>query len=237
MLYLSRLPARPARINSFTLQYNSDMLSLIFIRHGETDWNSAQRIQGQADIPLNANGVAQAQTLIPVMKMLFEETPFPIHIYASPLKRAFQTAQIAVDGGAPITPDDELMEIDYGRWSGCDGPGLERDFPQECHRWFSSQDPEYCPHGGESRADLERRAARFHARVIAPHMDSDNLRILLFSHGGLIAAYLNHLLSAKARFSTDNAALTEVVLLPNRLPYLYHFNAPAGVGFRPFSLG
>ena len=214
------------------------MLSLIFIRHGETDWNAETRIQGQTDVPLNANGVAQAKTLIPVLHKLLAEKSLSTLIYASPLKRAFQTAEIAVNGAAVIIPQNELMEIDYGRWSGCDGPGLERDFPQECHRWFNSHDPEYCPHGGESRADLERRAARFHERVIAPHIgSSDNLRILLFSHGGLIAAYLNHLLSAKARFSTDNVSLTEVVLLPNRLPYLYHFNAPPTVDFQPFSLG
>ena len=212
------------------------MLSLLLIRHGETDWNDSQRIQGQTDIPLNTAGIAQAKTLIPALLLLLNGGSIPTTIFSSPLKRAFQTAEIAVSGLAPITPDTQLMEIDYGRWVGLDGPSLEQSFPEECEQWFRQFDREYCPHGGESRADLSRRVEKFHHNVILPHIDESNKRIILFTHGGLISAYLNVLLQCNARFSTGNASITEVLLKPEIIPHLHQFNVQADSGFSPYSI-
>ena len=210
------------------------MLSLLLIRHGETDWNDSQRIQGQTDIPLNLAGIAQAKTLIPVMHTLLTNESVPITIFASPLKRAFQTAEIAVNGLAAITPDDQLIEINYGRWVGLDGPALEQSFPEECEKWFRQYDREYCPHGGESRADLSRRVEKFHQAVILPHITNSNERIILFTHGGLISAYLNVLLQCNARFSTGNVSITEVLLKPETIPHLHQMNVQSNIGFRPY---
>ena len=212
------------------------MLSLLLIRHGETDWNDSQRIQGQTDIPLNTAGIAQAKTLVPVMQELLSGSSVPTTIFSSPLKRAFQTAEIAVNGLAPITPDDQLMEINYGRWVGLDGPTLEQSFPEECEQWFRQFNREYCPHGGESRADLSRRVEKFHQAVILPHINDSNKRIILFTHGGLISAYLNVLLQCNARFSTGNVSLTELLLKPQAIPHLHQFNVQADIGFSPYSI-
>ncbi|MCD4753140.1 MAG: histidine phosphatase family protein [Anaerolineaceae bacterium] len=211
------------------------MLSLLLIRHGETDWNNAQRIQGQTDIPLNMAGIAQAKTLIPALHNLLSGSSVPTTIFSSPLKRASQTAEIAVNGLASITTDDQLLEINYGRWVGLDGPALEQSFPEECEQWFHQFNREYCPHGGESRADLSRRVAKFHQDVILPHIDDSNKRIILFTHGGLISAYLNVLLQCNARFSTGNASITEFLLKPQAIVHLHQFNVQTDLGFSPYS--
>lgn len=66
------------------------------VRHGQTDWNRAGKIQGTTDIPLNETGRQQAEQLATVLKERIgysAETRIDA-VYASPLARAFQTAEI-----------------------------------------------------------------------------------------------------------------------------------------------
>ena len=65
-------------------------MKVILARHGETDWNAAARIQGKSDIPLNGRGRAQARELAAAVQRLGTVEV----IYASPLARALETAQI-----------------------------------------------------------------------------------------------------------------------------------------------
>lgn len=79
------------------------------VRHGQTDWNRAGKIQGTTDIPLNETGRQQAEQLATVLK---ERSGYPAKtridaVYASPLARAFQTAEIlAKEGKLPAPPPD-----------------------------------------------------------------------------------------------------------------------------------
>ena len=87
-----------------------------FARHGETDWNAARRIQGSRDIPLNAAGRAQAETLAETVAAL---APALSRVYTSPLCRALETAQCVADRlGCPCTVLPGLREIDFGDWEG-----------------------------------------------------------------------------------------------------------------------
>jgi probable phosphoglycerate mutase len=90
------------------------MTHLVLIRHGETDWNAEGRYQGQSNVPLNANGLAQAEALAQRLRgMRFDA------IYTSDLARAAQTAEVlAATTGAPIHRDRRLREIDQGEWEG-----------------------------------------------------------------------------------------------------------------------
>jgi probable phosphoglycerate mutase len=63
--------------------------SFYFVRHGETDWNKAKKIMGQSDIPLNENGILQAQAVAEKIQALAIDV-----IVSSPLKRAWTTAEI-----------------------------------------------------------------------------------------------------------------------------------------------
>ena len=108
------------------------MPRIIFIRHGETDWNAEGRFQGQKDIPLNARGRAQArrngETLIAAIPDVVE-----FDFVASPLYRTRETMEIA-RGAMGLDPagyrtDPILKEITFGHWEGYTAPELEVRFP------------------------------------------------------------------------------------------------------------
>jgi broad specificity phosphatase PhoE len=200
------------------------MLSLILIRHGETDWNTQQRIQGQRDLPLNETGRQQARDLQPVLMPAFTESAAPVRVLCSDLQRALQTAQIAVNGQADIETDTRLREIDYGEWEGLDRPTLEQRCPVEAVRWFRGDDFAFKPHGGESLQELHQRMAAFHHDVILPLTQPTPQRVIIFTHGAALMAYLNVILQARARFATDNGALSEIILRSGALPEVAQFN-------------
>ena len=90
-------------------------MKLYIVRHGQTDWNLEGRVQGQADIPLNDTGINQAENLKEKLRS------YDLDIcYCSPLKRAVQTAEIAIDGRMQIIFDDDLKERSYGDLEGID---------------------------------------------------------------------------------------------------------------------
>jgi broad specificity phosphatase PhoE len=83
---------------------------LFLARHGQTDWNAEHRLQGQADRPLTALGVAQAQALCELLARQ------PIQaIYCSPLQRTVATATpLAQALGLEVRKSAAMLEIDYG---------------------------------------------------------------------------------------------------------------------------
>jgi len=200
------------------------MLSLILIRHGETDWNTQQRIQGQRDLPLNETGRQQARNLQPVLAPAFMESVAPVRILSSDLQRALLTAQIAVNGQDDIETDARLREINYGEWEGLDRRTLEQRCPAEAVRWFRGDDFAFKPHGGESLQELHQRMSAFHQDVILPLIQPPPQRVIIFTHGAALMAYLNVILQAHARFATDNGTLSEIILRAGTLPEVTWFN-------------
>ena len=91
-----------------------DFPKIWFLRHGQTEWNRAYRLQGQLDSPLTEQGLADARRQARIMAPILDSDPT---LFASPLGRARQTADIAL-AGAEYTTDDRLMEIHAGDWQG-----------------------------------------------------------------------------------------------------------------------
>ena len=136
---------------------------LVFIRHGETDWNVEARLQGQQTIPLNARGRLQAKRN---GEMLHDHIP-EVAIYdfvASPLDRAADTMRImrtalGLDPEAFRT-DPDLLEITFGKWEGYTLAELAADgSPEARHREADKWG--YVPPGGESYAMLHARVERW----------------------------------------------------------------------------
>lgn len=92
-------------------------MKIYLIRHGETDWNQVHRFQGREDIPLNEDGIKQAEVTGRALKKTGIEA-----VYTSPLQRALHTAQeIAAQTGLveeDVYPMKELIERDLGPYSG-----------------------------------------------------------------------------------------------------------------------
>ncbi|GAB2805400.1 histidine phosphatase family protein [Comamonas piscis] len=151
---------------------------IIAIRHGETDWNLAARIQGHTDIPLNATGEHQARQLAQALA----ETPLA-HIYSSDLQRALRTAQaLAQANGAPISTHSALRERSFGDYEGSRFADIEVSDPPSALRW-RKRDPVFAPPQGESLQVLQARVAQIVAELAAGHLGQ---QIALVAHGGVL---------------------------------------------------
>ena len=126
---------------------------IILWRHGQTDWNLANRFQGHSDIPLNNEGVAQARRAAPLLLNLK-----PDRIISSDLIRAQQTAQALSDiSGLPINLDSGLRETHGGNWEGKTGAqNREEDFDRFVN-WLDGDD-EPAGQTGERRSEIAKRA-------------------------------------------------------------------------------
>ena len=129
---------------------------LVLVRHGETDWNRQGRFQGQIDIPLNANGWAQAEAagrfLAPVC---FQRA------YTSSMARPRQTAEaiLASHPGVPLTSISGLVEIGHGLWEGQLESEIAAGWPQLLADWKSQPETVQMPEGETITAVWERSLA------------------------------------------------------------------------------
>ncbi len=144
---------------------------LYFMRHGETDFNVAQRLQGQYETSLNVRGREQAAISGSLLVKLFSRDQLRAADFAyvsSPLNRARETMEI-VRGTLDLDPqtyatDKRLMEISYGAWEGLTLSEVEVHEPgvlarRERDKW------DFTPPGGESYRDVAKRVADWYASV------------------------------------------------------------------------
>lgn len=154
------------------------MTTIYLARHGESDWNAANRFQGHSDRPLTDLGREQAQALGELVAAENVEA-----VYSSPLKRALETARIvAVRSGLEVVEDEDLREVDTGSWSGLSRAEVQERFPEGFERWTSGgagwED-------GESYEEMAERVLAAVNRIAAAHPGG---RVLIVSHGGPIRA-------------------------------------------------
>ncbi|MBW8847144.1 MAG: histidine phosphatase family protein [Burkholderiales bacterium] len=151
---------------------------LILIRHGETAWNRATRIQGHTDIPLSALGQAQAQRLAEALA----DEPLAA-IYSSDLSRARETAEaLARVQGLPIRFDAALRERAFGRFEGLSWEEIAQAYPEDAARW-RRREPDFEVGGGESLNTFSVRCLTAAQRAAAAHAGQS---IALVAHGGVL---------------------------------------------------
>ncbi|VAX16001.1 hypothetical protein MNBD_NITROSPINAE04-2562 [hydrothermal vent metagenome] len=153
------------------------MKRIALIRHGVTEANLKKFYAGATDLPLAPEGERQAEALAERVKAMR-----PDKILSSPLKRAQDTARIATDGiDLDIEIDNNLREVDFGKWENKSYSELVRDYKQEVDRWFS-WDPDFGFPGGESYECFSKRVRGVMEMIANEEADS----LVVFTHGGVI---------------------------------------------------
>lgn len=161
---------------------------LYYIRHGETDWNLAGRLQGWHDPALNALGRRQAAVCADILRGLIERdghSPADYGYVASPLQRARQTAEI-MRAALGLVPNDyrvdpRLREIGFGEWEGLTFRDVRARAPQalaarERDKWA------FVPPGGESYAQVALRMREWY--------DTLDGNTVVVAHGGTARALI-----------------------------------------------
>ncbi|MFL9905240.1 histidine phosphatase family protein [Paraburkholderia sp. RL17-337-BIB-A] len=156
---------------------------ILFIRHGETDWNRIKRIQGHIDIPLATTGLAQAQSLASRIANEVKEGARLDAIYSSDLLRAQQTAQPIADAlGLPVQLSEGLRERSYGAFQGHDSDEIAVRFPDEYAHW-QTRDPGFAPPEGESQRAFYHRVLHAVEPIVTAH---PGRRVAVVAHGGVL---------------------------------------------------
>lgn len=160
---------------------------LLFVRHGETDWNREARLQGQQDIPLNAHGRRQAERNGRALAGILAAADW--RLIASPLGRAVETMQLLLSAagmpGRSFAVDPALKEASYGEWEGLTLAEVALRDPQGARRREEDKWA-FVPPAGESYAMLCDRTAAWLRPLDRPY--------LVVAHGGVLRILL-HLLA------------------------------------------
>jgi broad specificity phosphatase PhoE len=164
------------------------LLTLYITRHGETEWNTQKKMQGWSDSELTKNGKRNAVLLgNRVREINFDA------IYSSPSKRAKITAELIKDDrDIPIIIDDNLMEINMGKWEGQAVSFIKEKYPDEFHSFWNA------PHlynslNGESFDELKNRVLKSITSIQEKHSSGS---ILIVTHSVVIktlCAYFKNL--------------------------------------------
>ncbi|AOW15851.1 phosphoglycerate mutase [Hydrogenophaga crassostreae] len=186
---------------------------ILAVRHGETAWNRATRIQGHTDIDLNAHGRWQAEQLAQALS-----DQDIAACYASDLSRAHATAQAVADRhGLPVQTHAGLRERCFGAFEGRTWTELEAAHPVETLAW-RKREPDFAPPGGESLRQLQERVVHAVSELAAQHPGE---QVLMVAHGGVLdilyRAATRLELQAPRSWELTNTAINRLLWSPEGL--------------------
>jgi broad specificity phosphatase PhoE len=196
--------APPGRASKREGPLSSNPLRIFLLRHAETDWNRARRVQGVSDIPLNARGRAQAEAFADRLATEPLEA-----IYASPLSRARETAEaLARRHGLPIQTVEGLSEFHQGELEGRHLEDLIADYP-DLLAAFSKDPADVRIPGGETMAEVQVRAWAAFSEIVDRHTEGS---VVVVSHNmtllTLLCRFLGMTLSRFRRLSQGSTGVT-----------------------------
>ena len=193
---------------------------LVLLRHGQSEWNFANRFTGTRDVDLTETGVAEARA---AGRRLKEHGVAFDAAFSSALRRAWRTLDLVLaetDQAIPVVRDHRLNERDYGILT-----GLDKDAARD--RWGTAQIDiwrrayDTAPPGGESLADVTARVLPFYNETILPRVLGGS-RILIVAHEHSLRA----LVMALERLDRTQIAKRE---LATAIPVVYRLDADATV--------
>ena len=156
--------------------------TVLLIRHGETEWNILGKFQGSTDIPLSKEGIRQAVMLKERLNGDFD------YIYASPLKRAYETARvISEDTDKTVSIAEGIREINFGEWEGLTMKGIAEKYPDVFNSWRTDKEEGKFCGGDMSTLNASIRAKNCIMEIANKHKGK---KIAIVAHGGIIKAGL-----------------------------------------------
>lgn len=160
-------------------------MTIIYLtRHGETEWNTENRLQGWKDSPLTAKGRQHAKQL----GQRLQDTTFQA-VYSSPSERTFETAQLICEGRTvAIQTDVRLKEIHLGEWEGKTHDCLKQS-DAEAYTAFWETPHLYISKTGENFEVLQNRLVEFLKEIQVKHPEE---MVLIVTHGIAIKVLLSH---------------------------------------------
>jgi broad specificity phosphatase PhoE/ribonuclease HI len=184
----------------------TNALTTVLVRHGASPLSPQKRFSGRGDVPLSADGRAQAAS---VARRLADRGGIDL-VVSSPLRRAVRTAEaVSAATGADLVVDTGLVETDFGRWEGLTFAEVWDEWPVELEAWLMS--PDVAPPGGESFTATAERVQAALDRLRTQHMGQT---LAVVSHVTPIKTLLRFALeappSALFRMHLDVAGLSEV---------------------------
>jgi alpha-ribazole phosphatase len=179
-------------------------IEFLLVRHGESEWNKSSRYTGQQDVPLSALGKQQARQL--ALRLADEHLAA---VYASPLRRARETAEIiARQRGWPVRIDQGLAEIHHGLWEGMTTRQVMQEYPSMMDRWRSQPHTVVMPQG-ESLKDVALRVDGALERIIIAVLKG---KVMICSHDAVLRVLVSRCLGMGLKdfwkWDFENASLT-----------------------------
>jgi glucosyl-3-phosphoglycerate phosphatase len=150
-------------------------MRLILVRHGETVWNAARRLQGHADAPLSERGINQALRAAG----FFANGNSPSLVVSSDLSRACHTAELL--GFSGFATDQRLREMDLGEWTGRWIEEIEASDKGAYRDWRLGS---YTPPQGEGWEKFKERVGEAIGEAIGKS-DGD---VVIVTHEGVVRA-------------------------------------------------
>ncbi|GAA3597748.1 phosphoglyceromutase [Klugiella xanthotipulae] len=219
----------------------TEPLTLVLLRHGQSDWNQKNLFTGWVDVRLSEKGRGEAQR---AGELLSESGIAPDVLYTSVLSRAIQTANLALDAAdrlwIPVKRSWRLNERHYGALQGKDKAQTLAEYGQEqfmtWRRSFDTPPPaiddgdEWSQWGDERYADLGENVPRTEClkdviERMLPYWHSDitvdlaaGKTVLVTAHGNSLRALVKHLDGIS---DEDIAELN----IPTGIPLVYRLNA------------
>lgn len=193
------------------------MGKLILIRHGQTDMNKDQLYYGRLDVPINETGKEQAEN---TRKNLVELEIDYDKIYSSPMKRAYETAEIVNYKNLEIEKDDELREMDFGIFEGLSYKEIVKKYPEEMEK-LKKDWKTYSYATGENPFMLQKRALKFLEKI------DKNKNNMVVTHWGIICTLLSFLFSSELegywKYQVKNGGIV-IIEFVDGYPVLCGFN-------------
>ena len=160
------------------------MAKLILVRHGKTDWNGINRIQGSCDVPLNEEGKADAKRIASELSTIKIDA-----VYSSSLSRSCETAQM-IASKQKLKPKKlkELNELYQGVWQGLCVKDIKKRYKKQYTLW--KQSPILAkPPQGESVKEAYDRVVNVVQKITEKHLENT---ICIVSHEIVISLLKCH---------------------------------------------